>query len=120
METSMHLKRLEDVLTQENGPIEPEPENAWLNDVGLSNRHTLQKENDKEKATSPQIEAYTLVDYSELLSQQNTPVNDIPPEPQRNASVDPAPPLSRPGMPIEHSHHLWPLMLHLSKQIWQE
>ncbi len=63
METSMRLKRLEDVLTQENGPTEPEPEDVWLNDVGPSTRHTLQKENDKEKATSSQIEAYTLVDY---------------------------------------------------------
>jgi pilus assembly protein CpaF len=116
----MHLKRLKDVLTQENRPTEPMPEDARLNDVGPSNRHTPRKENDKEKAASPQIETYTLVDYSELLSKQNTPINDAPPEPQRNASVDPTLPLSQPGMPIEHSHHLWPLMLRLSKQIWQE
>ena len=116
----MRLKRLEDVPAQENGSMEPVPEDAWLNDVRSSTRHAPQKENDKEKATSPQIEAYTFVDYIELLSQQNTSINDTPSEPQPNASLDPTLPVSQPGMPIEHSHHLWPLVLRLSKQIWQE
>jgi pilus assembly protein CpaF len=116
----MRLKRLEDVPAQENEPAEPEPEDAWLNDVGPSTRRAPQKENDTEKTTSSQIEAYTLIDYIELLSKQNTSINDTPPEPQPNASVDPALPLSQPDMPIEHSHHLWPVLLRLSKQIWQE
>jgi len=121
METLMHLKQPEDVQTQGKGSTEAVPEDAWLNDVGPSNRHTARKENDQQNGTLPRIETYTLVDYIELLSKQNMPINNTPPEPQRNASVDDAiPPLSPPDMPIEHSHHLWPLVLCLSKQIWQE
>ena len=116
----MRLKRLGVVPAQEKGPMEPEPEDAWLNDVRPSTRHVPQKEIDKEKVASSQIEVYTLVDYIELLSKQNTPINDTPPEPQPNAGVDPTLPASQPDVPIEHSHHLWPLVLRLSKQIWQE
>ncbi len=58
METPMRLERLENVLVQQIGPVEPEPEDAWLNDVGPSSRPEPQKENDEKEAPSPQNRAH--------------------------------------------------------------
>jgi pilus assembly protein CpaF len=120
METPMRLERLENVLVQQIEPVEPEPEDAWLNDVGPSSRPEPQKENAEKEALSPQIETYTLIDHIELLSRQNMPVDQASSDPQHYTPADPAPPLSQSGVRIEHSHHLWPVLLRLSKQIWQE
>ncbi len=116
----MRLERLENVLVQQIGPVEPEPEDAWLNDVGPSSRPEPQKENDEKEAPSPQIETYTFIDHIELLSRQNTPVNQASSETQRYTPADSAPLPAQSSAQIEHSHRLWPVLLRLSKQIWQE
>jgi pilus assembly protein CpaF len=120
METPMRLERLENIQVQQIGPVEPEPDDAWLNDVGPSSRPEPQKENDEKEAPSPQLETYTLVDHIELVLRQNIPINQASSDPQRYTPAASAPPPSQPGAQIEHSHRLWPVLLRLSKQIWQE
>jgi len=90
METPMRLERLENVLVQQIRPVEPEPDDAWLNDVGPSSQPKPQKENDEKEALSPQIETYTFIDHIELLSRQNTPVNQASSETQRYTPADSA------------------------------
>ena len=86
----MRLERLENVQVQQIGPVESEPDDAWLNDVGPLSRPEPQKENDEKEAPSPQLETYTLVDHIKLLSRQNTPVNQASSETQRYTPADSA------------------------------
>ncbi len=111
----MRLEPLEDALLQQNGSVEPAPEDAWLNDQGPPSRLTPQMKNKVEESStqepsSSQLETYTLVDYAELLSEQNVPA--IP--------VDQTSPPIQPDMHVESGRRLWPMMLRLSERIWQE
>jgi len=113
-ELTMQLKSLEDALNEEN--TEPAPEDAWLNDVGPTSQ--LQTKNDHKQVPvlesetaepSSELETYSLIDYAELLAQQNTPTLIL-------EAVTPA----QTETHIGPSHRLWPLMLRLSEHIWQQ
>ncbi len=109
----MQLTSLNDTLPQPQEQMEPEPEDAWLNDVGPLSR-SQSEANNKETVPSEletPLETYTLLDYTELLAQQYAvPLTRPTPTPA------PAPPQTR----IGPGHRLWPVMLRLSERVWQE
>src|SRR3989441_8003681 len=111
MELFMQLTSLNDTLPQPQEQMEPEPEDAWLNDVGPLSR-SQSEANNKETVPSEletPLETYTLLDYTELLARQYA-------IPLTRPTPAPAPPQTR----IGPEHRLWPVMLRLSERVCQE
>ena len=75
----MRLKPIEDILIEPDEQMEPAPEDSWLNDVGPSSRAQSGINNEKKFSFEGEItklpselDTYSLIDYAELLSQQDT------------------------------------------------
>ncbi len=112
----MRLKPLDDTLIELEEHMEPASEDSWLNDVGPSSRPQPGINNEKnfsfegETIKPPsELDTYSLIDYAELLSLQDTPT-----------LVRQALALPQPELHIGPAHRLWPVMLRLSERIWQE
>ena len=107
----MQLTSLNDTLPQPQEQMEPEPEDAWLNDVGPLSR-SQSEANDKETVPcelDTPLETYTLLDYTELLARQYA----VP-------LTRPTPASAQPQTRIGPGHRLWSVMLRLSERVWQE